>query len=102
MLAGFPLEASIKGLLVVDDPTLVMDDKLDKQLVTHAIGRLIDNTGIVLNEAEDVDLVQRLEMFSSWAGRSPTPTTWAWPEHPPLINRRASDALMVVRALAVG
>jgi hypothetical protein len=49
-------------------------DRLAKDLASHDLLRLLGRAGITLNEAESY-LVERLEVFVTWAGRYPIPLT---------------------------
>lgn len=72
MLAGFAIEALLKGVLIARDPTAVSDGGLPRWLLTHNLASLMKRANVPLTE-DETELVQRLAEAVQWRGRYPVP-----------------------------
>ena len=72
LLAAATIENSLKGICVSREPAL--DKNGAFRLKTHKLLDLFDRIKFQLS-ADELDLVERLEVFLEWAGRYPVPLT---------------------------
>jgi hypothetical protein len=72
MLAGFAIEALLKGILIAGNPTTVSQGRLPKWLLNHDLAGLMQRANVRLTEAE-AELLRRLTEAVQWRGRYPVP-----------------------------
>ena len=75
LLTGYAFENLIRGIIVAQNPDLINDEKLSNKewnvRAGHGISVLAQRI-TTLNQTE-IDVLDRLEEFSFWAGRYPIP-----------------------------
>jgi hypothetical protein len=74
MLAGYSIEALVKGICVAREPNAVRGGKLPKWLTTHRLGPLLRRANVEV-AAHDERFLRRLERSVLWAGRYPVDKT---------------------------
>ena len=72
MLAGFAIEALLKGIVIARDPSTVSDGRFPKWLLNHDLARLMKRANVSLTE-DEAQLVRRLAEAVQWRGRYPVP-----------------------------
>ena len=72
MLAGFAIEALLKGIMIADNPSTVSDGRLPKWLLTHELAGLMKRAEVPLTE-DEAELIRRLAEAVQWRGRYPVP-----------------------------
>jgi len=72
MLAGFAIEALLKGILIARDQSTVSDGRFPNWLLNHNLAGLMKRANVPLTE-DETDLVQRLAEAVQWRGRYPVP-----------------------------
>lgn len=72
-LSGMAFENSLKGLLIMRDPSLVGEGKISEEIATgHKLIKLFEKADIVLSE-EETNLVERIGDAVTWSARYPVP-----------------------------
>jgi len=72
MLAGYVIEAMVKGILVARHRGALTEGHLPTWLTHHKLEDLLKRAGVAL-EAEHVAFVRRATVAVIWAGRYPVP-----------------------------
>ncbi len=75
LLLGYSFENLLKGIVVAHRGSAGSGDKMDKDLTTHNMGKLLDligHTNIQFSDDEN-KLLLDLERYVRWAGRYPLP-----------------------------
>ncbi|MCX5734999.1 MAG: hypothetical protein NTW68_11825 [candidate division NC10 bacterium] len=72
MLAGFAIEALLKGIVLAGNPSTVSHGRLPKWLLNHDLSGLMQRANVPLTGDED-ELLRRLVEAVQWRGRYPVP-----------------------------
>lgn len=76
MLGGYAIEALLKGIALgrpeIQAAVRAKDQNVVKKLFHHRLREIAEFSGVGLN-AEETLLCERLEQFTTWAGRYPVP-----------------------------
>jgi hypothetical protein len=75
LLAGLAIENLAKARIVSSHPSPTKADRLEKDLKSHDLINLVERAGITPSEDESY-LLERLEVFVTWAGRYPISSTF--------------------------
>jgi hypothetical protein len=70
MLAGFAIEALLKGIVIAGDPSTVSNGQFPKWLLNHDLARLMKRANVPIRE-DETQLVCRLAEAVQWRGRYP-------------------------------
>lgn len=73
LLAGYCLENLIKSLLIVGNPELIADDKLDKKLLKHDLKALFAMSKKIRTSEKEKELLSILSEATPYWGRYPIP-----------------------------
>jgi hypothetical protein len=74
LLYAFAIENVLKGLIVVDKPHLINNQKLDRALTSHDLIALARRGGFTVHPQEE-PVLKALSELSVWAGRYPVART---------------------------
>ena len=97
LLMGLCLEATLKGLLVERDPTLISGGKIARDLVTHSLEKLFQKASLPLVDPEnELNLVRKLSDAVAWVAKYPVPLNAYQLIHPQhgskrTLTRRGTD-----------
>jgi len=72
MLAGYSIEALVKGICVAREPDVIVEGKLPEWLTTHNLEALLLRANVQLDDA-DQRFLRRLHVSVVWSGRYPVP-----------------------------
>jgi hypothetical protein len=72
MLAGYSIEALVKGICIAREPNAVVGGKLPGWLTTHDVEGLLRRAHVQLTDVEQ-SFVRRLHTSVLWSGRYPIP-----------------------------
>lgn len=74
LLTGLAFENVIKGILIGRDPTLVTKERIESGILGRKGHGIEDGAkGIISLNAQELQLLKRIEEFLFWAGRYPLP-----------------------------
>jgi len=76
MLAGYSIEALLKGILIIRQPIPATADKLPRWLTTHDLEGLLNRVSVTLDDPL-LDFVHRAHVAVVWSGRYPAPKSAA-------------------------
>jgi hypothetical protein len=74
LLAGYSIEALLKGILVARDPGAIKEGRLPGWLTKHNLEDLLTHAAITL-DAPLLAFVRRMRVAVVWSGRYPVPTS---------------------------
>jgi hypothetical protein len=72
MLAGYSIEALVKGVCVAREPDVIVEGKLPEWLTTHDLEALLHRANVQLDDV-DWRFLRRLHVSVVWSGRYPVP-----------------------------
>jgi hypothetical protein len=72
MLAGYSIEALVKGICVAREPDVIVEGELPEWLTTHDLEALLRRANVQLADA-DQRFLRRLHLSVVWSGRYPVP-----------------------------
>lgn len=73
MLAGYTLEALLKGIIVARSPSVIKGRRLSKEVLSHDFEKLLGLAGVTLDERR-LQFLRRLSIAVLWVGRYPVST----------------------------